>query len=220
MHEVLSPITISEVAMGPNDLPLGGVQLQESVIMRPSPLEQCLKCPRCESANTKFCYYNNYSLSQPRYFCKACRRYWTQGGSLRNVPVGGGCRKNKKHHLFSSSSSSSSSSKRPPRDQSTKTKSPVSATHDHNELSLAFADFQEEVQSMVSPFPDFNEETTRTILKGTNNPVNGSCVSGKCSWEEAEMPMQLQLQIDGEDLTLENVGDECWNEFGSIAWLI
>ncbi|KAJ6774108.1 DOF ZINC FINGER PROTEIN DOF1.2 [Salix purpurea] len=43
--------------------------------------------------NTKFCYYNNYSLSQPRYFCKGCRRYWTKGGSLRNVPVGGGCRK-------------------------------------------------------------------------------------------------------------------------------
>ncbi|KAG8059688.1 hypothetical protein GUJ93_ZPchr0002g24189 [Zizania palustris] len=55
-----------------------------------------LKCPRCESTHTKFCYYNNYSLSQPRYFCKTCRRYWTMGGSLRNVPVGGGCRKNKR----------------------------------------------------------------------------------------------------------------------------
>ncbi|RAL48144.1 hypothetical protein DM860_005568 [Cuscuta australis] len=53
-------------------------------------------CPRCASANTKFCYYNNYSISQPRYFCKACRRYWTKGGSLRNVPVGGGCRKTRR----------------------------------------------------------------------------------------------------------------------------
>lgn len=53
-------------------------------------------CPRCDSSNTKFCYYNNYSLSQPRYFCKGCRRYWTKGGSLRNVPVGGGCRKNRR----------------------------------------------------------------------------------------------------------------------------
>ncbi|KAL6209294.1 hypothetical protein ACLB2K_020236 [Fragaria x ananassa] len=53
-------------------------------------------CPRCASSNTKFCYYNNYSLSQPRYFCKGCRRYWTKGGSLRNVPVGGGCRKNRR----------------------------------------------------------------------------------------------------------------------------
>ena len=53
-------------------------------------------CPRCGSSNTKFCYYNNYSLTQPRYFCKGCRRYWTKGGSVRNVPVGGGCRKNRR----------------------------------------------------------------------------------------------------------------------------
>ncbi|KAI3466686.1 hypothetical protein Pfo_023349, partial [Paulownia fortunei] len=65
------------------------------------------KCPRCDSSNTKFCYYNNYSLSQPRYFCKACRRYWTHGGTLRNVPVGGGCRKNKRSRTTSSSLSSS-----------------------------------------------------------------------------------------------------------------
>ncbi|KAM1584505.1 hypothetical protein ACFX1Z_037476 [Malus domestica] len=57
--------------------------------------------------NTKFCYYNNYSLSQPRYFCKACRRYWTQGGTLRNVPVRGGCRKMKRAKGGSSSASAS-----------------------------------------------------------------------------------------------------------------
>ncbi|KAL3641148.1 hypothetical protein CASFOL_016116 [Castilleja foliolosa] len=59
-------------------------------------IEIAPNCPRCASTNTKFCYYNNYSLSQPRYFCKACRRYWTKGGSLRNVPVGGGCRKSRR----------------------------------------------------------------------------------------------------------------------------
>ncbi|KAK8502078.1 hypothetical protein V6N13_038591 [Hibiscus sabdariffa] len=58
--------------------------------------ESALKCPRCESMNTKFCYFNNYSLTQPRHFCKTCRRYWTRGGALRNVPVGGGCRRNKR----------------------------------------------------------------------------------------------------------------------------
>lgn len=58
--------------------------------------QQALKCPRCDSSNTKFCYFNNYSLTQPRHFCKHCRRYWTNGGALRNVPVGGGCRKNKR----------------------------------------------------------------------------------------------------------------------------
>ncbi|KAM0941716.1 putative transcription factor C2C2-Dof family [Dioscorea sansibarensis] len=75
----------------------------------PAPHQQPpLKCPRCGSSNTKFCYYNNYNLSQPRHFCKSCRRYWTRGGVLRNVPVGGGSRK-----PSSSSSSSPSSSKKP-----------------------------------------------------------------------------------------------------------
>jgi|UniRef100_A0A2N9EP47 hypothetical protein len=73
--------------------------------------QQPQKCPRCESLNTKFCYYNNYSLSQPRFFCKTCRRYWTQGGTLRNVPVGGGCRKGKRAKTSSSSSSENNSSR-------------------------------------------------------------------------------------------------------------
>lgn len=68
--------------------------------------EVALKCPRCESTNTKFCYFNNYSLSQPRHFCKTCRRYWTRGGALRNVPVGGGCRRNKRSKSSSSKSPS------------------------------------------------------------------------------------------------------------------
>ncbi|KAL5710883.1 hypothetical protein ACHQM5_021394 [Ranunculus cassubicifolius] len=68
--------------------------------------ETALKCPRCESTNTKFCYFNNYSLSQPRHFCKTCRRYWTRGGALRNVPVGGGCRRNKRSKSSSSKSPS------------------------------------------------------------------------------------------------------------------
>ncbi|XP_024986778.1 dof zinc finger protein DOF2.1-like isoform X1 [Cynara cardunculus var. scolymus] len=77
---------------------------------KPRPPEEALKCPRCDSSNTKFCYYNNYSLTQPRYFCKSCRRYWTKGGTLRNVPVGGGCRKNKRSSTLSSATSSNSSS--------------------------------------------------------------------------------------------------------------
>nr|AZL19397.1 transcription factor Dof1 [Diospyros kaki] len=72
---------------------------------------QTLKCPRCDSLNTKFCYYNNYNLSQPRHFCKSCRRYWTKGGVLRNVPVGGGCRKAKR------SKPKASSSDAPPQDR-------------------------------------------------------------------------------------------------------
>ncbi|XP_021757723.1 dof zinc finger protein DOF4.6-like [Chenopodium quinoa] len=69
--------------------------------------DHAVNCPRCNSTNTKFCYYNNYSLTQPRYFCKTCRRYWTEGGSLRNIPVGGGSRKNKRSSTSSSSPLSS-----------------------------------------------------------------------------------------------------------------
>ncbi|KAH6829058.1 Dof-type zinc finger DNA-binding family protein [Perilla frutescens var. hirtella] len=65
-------------------------------IRRQQPLQsEPLNCPRCSSTNTKFCYYNNYNKSQPRHFCKSCKRHWTKGGTLRNVPVGGG-RKNKR----------------------------------------------------------------------------------------------------------------------------
>ncbi|KAI3922141.1 hypothetical protein MKX01_005830 [Papaver californicum] len=72
------------------------------------PIPPASRCPRCDSPNTKFCYYNNYSLAQPRHFCKTCRRYWTKGGALRNVPIGGGCRKNNKSKSKSSSTSTSS----------------------------------------------------------------------------------------------------------------
>jgi len=29
-----------------------------------------VSCPRCASEETKFCYYNNYNIKQPRYFCR------------------------------------------------------------------------------------------------------------------------------------------------------
>ncbi|XP_010548822.1 PREDICTED: dof zinc finger protein DOF3.4 [Tarenaya hassleriana] len=70
----------------------------------PADQEQ-LPCPRCDSTNTKFCYYNNYNFSQPRHFCKSCRRYWTHGGTLRDIPVGGGSRKTTKRSRTCSSSS-------------------------------------------------------------------------------------------------------------------
>ncbi|ESQ31179.1 hypothetical protein EUTSA_v10005685mg [Eutrema salsugineum] len=62
----------------------------------PADQQEQLPCPRCDSTNTKFCYYNNYNFSQPRHFCKSCRRYWTHGGTLRDIPVGGVSRKSSK----------------------------------------------------------------------------------------------------------------------------
>ncbi|KAL8511500.1 hypothetical protein ACS0TY_018052 [Phlomoides rotata] len=46
-------------------------------IVNRNPSPPLFNCPRCHSDNTKFCYYNNHSLTQSRYFCKTCRR--TQG---------------------------------------------------------------------------------------------------------------------------------------------
>ncbi|XP_034592647.1 cyclic dof factor 1 [Setaria viridis] len=55
-----------------------------------------LPCARCNSMRTKFCYFNNYNANQPRhYYCKDCKRYWTDGGTLRDVPVGSARRKNR-----------------------------------------------------------------------------------------------------------------------------
>ncbi|XWS40890.1 hypothetical protein CRYUN_Cryun17cG0034900 [Craigia yunnanensis] len=65
---------------------------QEKTMKKP---DKILPCPRCNSMDTKFCYYNNYNVNQPRHFCKNCQRYWTAGGTMRNVPVGAGRRKNK-----------------------------------------------------------------------------------------------------------------------------
>ncbi|KAG2722771.1 hypothetical protein I3843_02G120100 [Carya illinoinensis] len=88
--------------------------MQDPAIFQPTkphfPEQEQLKCPRCDSSNTKFCYYNNYNLSQPRHFCKNCRRYWTKGGALRNIPVGGGTRKNTKRASNPKRSSSSATS--------------------------------------------------------------------------------------------------------------
>ncbi|KAL8457466.1 hypothetical protein ACS0TY_035361 [Phlomoides rotata] len=74
---------------------------QQKTLKKP---DKILPCPRCNSMDTKFCYYNNYNVNQPRHFCKSCQRYWTAGGTMRNVPVGAGRRKNKNstphcHHI-------------------------------------------------------------------------------------------------------------------------
>ncbi|XP_076922904.1 cyclic dof factor 1-like [Bidens hawaiensis] len=57
--------------------------------------DKILPCPRCDSMNTKFCYFNNSNINQPRHFCKSCQRYWTAGGTMRNMAVGAGRRKKK-----------------------------------------------------------------------------------------------------------------------------
>ncbi|KAE9590350.1 hypothetical protein Lal_00028123 [Lupinus albus] len=69
-----------------------GENSQEKTPKKP---DKILPCLRCDSMDTKFCYFNNYNVNQPRHFCKNCQRYWTAGGSVRNLAVGAGRRKNK-----------------------------------------------------------------------------------------------------------------------------
>jgi hypothetical protein len=123
-HLMPPPSGLAPLPDGPADTPAGGVSSSTSLQQQqqqqsrpvvsmserarlarvPLPEPGTLRCPRCDSTNTKFCYFNNYSLSQPRHFCKACRRYWTRGGALRNVPVGGGIRRNAKRSSSKKSS--------------------------------------------------------------------------------------------------------------------
>ncbi|XP_008792599.1 dof zinc finger protein DOF2.2-like [Phoenix dactylifera] len=92
---------------------------------------QNLRCPRCDSSNTKFCYYNNYNLTQPRHFCKTCRRYWTKGGALRNVPIGGGCRKAKAAPVIAAGASKSGATKAKPSSPDLLARSGISGGLEH-----------------------------------------------------------------------------------------
>ncbi|GFZ03035.1 Dof-type zinc finger DNA-binding family protein [Actinidia rufa] len=135
----------------------------------PNPNQQALKCPRCDSSNTKFCYYNNYSLSQPRHFCKACKRYWTRGGTLRNVPVGGGCRKNKRIKRSSASaidahaptSSSSSPISIPKPSSQAQPQINISSTSSiSNHLNPLFYGLPTNSCELSVPYPRFNSRVS------------------------------------------------------------
>ncbi|XP_073147984.1 uncharacterized protein [Henckelia pumila] len=119
-----------------------------------------LKCPRCGSTNTKFCYYNNYNKSQPRYFCKSCKRHWTKGGTLRNVPVGGG-RKSKRPKKSTPAIPISSSAAAAAQDCPNDQKTMYSTTPYHN-LSRSPSPMLRDIQK-TSNMADEN---------GTNNTRN------------------------------------------------
>ncbi|KAK7861428.1 dof zinc finger protein dof4.6 [Quercus suber] len=123
--------------------------------------EQALNCPRCNSTN-KFCYYNNYSLTQPRYFCKTCRRYWTEGGSLRNIRVGGGSRKKK-----SLSQSSTQNTK----------------IHEGHDLNLGFPTTQEfrTITELVHSTSINNDNSNKNQISGTSTTTNTTTASHQLS---------------------------------------
>ncbi|CAN7018276.1 unnamed protein product [Brassica oleracea var. botrytis] len=183
------------------------------------------KCPRCESPNTKFCYYNNYSLSQPRYFCKSCRRYWTKGGTLRNVPVGGGCRRNKR-----SSSSFSKNINKPinfhndPLHNPLITGMPSPFSYDSIDLNLAFAALHKHPPSQVTPSFGFggdvsiygNSTNTHTgVLNGLNIGGQNGNFNGGSLWygfmsgndSENKTTSALGIPLEGNERKQENVNN-------------
>ncbi|CAN4100111.1 unnamed protein product [Withania somnifera] len=172
------------------------------------PDQEILKCPRCDSINTKFCYYNNYNLSQPRHFCKNCKRYWTKGGILRNIPVGGSSRKNTKRSFSSSSNCSklslpTASSTPTSSAQNSKTEffakiaTPVSAFDQNGPILDANGPFSSLLAS--------NEPEMSNLLEVLNrNGPNSGFVSGSDAATQS-----------GNNSRDECLGD-CWN--GTNGW--
>ncbi|KAJ1395772.1 Zinc finger, Dof-type [Sesbania bispinosa] len=160
-------------------------------------IEVAPNCPRCASTNTKFCYYNNYSLSQPRYFCKGCRRYWTKGGSLRNVPVGGGCRKSRrgksaKHPKTEGSFHGSDDRESSIGDQHNQTNGHVSCDID---MALVFAKFLNQEKSNIGE-EQFESEATNNGSTSSNDAV---IQPQKKSSDEAVGDTLEELSLSGID---------------------
>ncbi|KAF8388853.1 hypothetical protein HHK36_025533 [Tetracentron sinense] len=183
--------------------------------------QEHLRCPRCDSTNTKFCYYNNYNLSQPRHFCKNCRRYWTKGGALRNIPVGGGSRKNAKRlsnskRSSSSSSSSSSAQNAVPKPEPTGIYSPPLTTIDQDRRML---DISGSFSSLLASNGQFGN-----LLDGLNpNASNvrtmqfGEFAENSNSSSIRNPSMELQGSNNPENyLGIQSGDSSCWG--GGNGW--
>ncbi|KAK4797862.1 hypothetical protein SAY86_030188 [Trapa natans] len=142
----------------------GADQTQEPApVLQQKPLAdqtEPLKCRRCESTNTKFCYFNNYNKSQPRHYCKTCKRHWTEGGTLRNVPVGGS-RKNKRVKTAAAATPAS----------------PTAAVTSIFDSDI-FADSNSSVDSMLS-LPDLPHQDIDDLLL----PFPVSSLSDSMAWQ-------------------------------------
>ncbi|KAJ0441068.1 putative transcription factor C2C2-Dof family [Helianthus annuus] len=134
---------------------LGGdpMNMQPRILKKP---DKILPCPRCDSMNTKFCYFNNSNVNQPRYFCKSCQRYWTAGGTMRSMPVGAGRRKKKA----------------PP------------PTHCRYVISQEAFESEAVVANHIEFAPDSEGISPKVLSFGQNSPCFGADVSGKESRDD------------------------------------
>ncbi|KAK3122029.1 hypothetical protein QOZ80_8BG0664160 [Eleusine coracana subsp. coracana] len=153
-------------------------------------------CPRCESRDTKFCYYNNYNTAQPRHFCKGCRRYWTKGGTLRNVPVGGGTRK--KHSSSSSTSSSSAyaAAAKPKRPYKKKRRVAPPPEPAPAAASPAAADSAAKTTTTATATADSAKVTTTTATTDAASEITTEVVVPAVATEDDDALMTHLLQPD------------------------
>ncbi|KAL0450456.1 UNVERIFIED_CONTAM: Dof zinc finger protein DOF4.7 [Sesamum latifolium] len=153
-----------------------------------------LKCPRCASLDTKFRYFNNHSLAQPRHYCKTCKRQWTVGGNLRNIPFGGKTRNGKQTKASSSRCGN-------PRSQAPEPPLPLGEEHLQNSQS---------VTPMGEIIPQ-NLDTTMTQTV-TNLPAEISPLSSYYFNDEISCLDAIQSLIQPE-VTNQHVN--AWNQFNS-----
>lgn len=172
-----------------------------------------LKCPRCDSLNTKFCYYNNYNLSQPRHFCKSCRRYWTKGGVLRNVPVGGGSRKAKRSKQKTTESQQRESNSHSSSDSSsiTATAEVVSESANPPTLDQPLMDHSTDGQIFqeLGSFTTLMTSDDQSLIEFTNTPdtyrLQHSLPQRGIDNHTSEAQWGQQPKIDGEDGKMQEI---------------
>ncbi|KAK7325134.1 hypothetical protein VNO77_29235 [Canavalia gladiata] len=210
--------------------------MQEATVFQPMkaqfPEQEQLKCPRCDSSNTKFCYYNNYNLSQPRHFCKNCRRYWTKGGSLRNIPVGGGSRKNSKRSSNNAKRSASSSSSSSPLPSVSSAAHGVAPETDPTRIYTGPVDQDPRVLNVGGSFSSLLASAGHfgNLLEGLNSSGSNlktvrmeefgeNVGSGTLLNPGSDRNPGLEMQSTGNAesfLSMQNGDSSCWN--GSNGW--
>ncbi|PPR84843.1 hypothetical protein GOBAR_AA35873 [Gossypium barbadense] len=171
------------------------IKRQHPQNQKPEPL----KCPRCDSTNTKFCYYNNYNKSQPRHFCKACKRHWTKGGTLRNVPVGGG-RKNKRLKTSNSSNTTAVVASAVIGNTSTTSVALKSSTSSgvNNRLNnfMAIQRSQQQRQDLQLPLADQKKNTSNIQFQVMGRPPSSSLLQNPITCGD----------LDGKSFNINNNG--------------
>ncbi|KAL6573966.1 hypothetical protein OROHE_001508 [Orobanche hederae] len=169
----------------------GAPELQKPPSMKRQHPSEPLNCPRCASTNTKFCYYNNYNKSQPRHFCKSCKRHWTKGGTLRNVPIGGG-RKNKRPKIITATTASTAVGLNAPAQEDPNTEfrfSSFVSTFDMNNPPPNAISYHESLNA----FDDHYLRNLDSVEESTITTVNNIPSSSNVTWPGPEVGSSLEL---------------------------